>query len=302
MRLAVLNDPQGAGRRVLSAAIARGHTAARNVEDADAVYVRTCTFGEWRGRGLKMIAEAHAAGKVSLPTYEQSMLYDDKAAQIPVLQRWLPPTRFITNPAEAWATIDGMRYPFVSKAAVGASSRNVRLVKNRDQAAGEINGAWGPGIPLDKGTAKNPKATQEQRGYLIWQDYIPGNPGDVRVVINGDFAYGLRRYNRPDPDHPFASGSGKRDVIRALGDPDTEALRAFIKADEISKSRGFRWACYDFVFDGGKTLVLEVSFSWVENAYDDCPLFPRGSSLPTNRRAAEWATLAVMELERMAAG
>lgn len=301
MKLLCLLESQGAGAAVAAAATRRGHTIVDTLGEADAVYARTCTFDPWRTRALDLIKAAADAGKPSLPTARDGALYDDKVAQVPVLSPWLPKTYVITNPEDATAAAKDLRLPFISKAAVGAASQNVRFVQTMGDAAAEVMMAFrGDGIPLAKGSARSPKPITSQKGYLLWQEFVRSEDGtDIRVVINGDVAYGLRRFIR-SADKPFASGSGKREIITSM-DGDPFAVRAFALAHRIAAERGFRWACFDFVQTSSITHVLEVSFSWVEHAYSGCRLFRRETINPTGETAAVWPRLAVEVLEEMVA-
>lgn len=289
--------PPGAPQQVAAAAHARGHVI--DHENPEVGYVRTCTFPPYRDAGLSLIGRLHERGIPTLPRYEDSLLYDDKRAQVDVLEDWLPHTGVITNADFARGAAQTMALPFVSKSARGAGSKNVRLIRTREEAEAEIRAAFGPGI----------KAHRElQQGYLIWQEFIEGNDHDVRVVINGDHAYGLIRYNR-SAEQPFASGSGKVAVIdsfewRHLSSREDQrdkhnTRRAFEMAREISAALSTRWACFDFVFRGERCFVLEISFSWVEAAYLDCPCFDLATLEPNGHTAREWATFAVEEMERL---
>lgn len=301
MKLLCLLESQGSGAAVATEAVLRGHSIVETTAKADAVYARTCTFDPWRTRALELVAAAASLGKASLPTARDARLYDDKVAQVPVLKKWLPKTHVITDPADAAKAAEDLRFPFISKAAVGAASQNVRMVHTKGEAAAEVMMALkGPGIPLAKGSARSPKPITMQRGYLLWQEFIATEDGtDIRVVINGDVSYGLRRFIR-SADKPFASGSGKREIIRDL-EHDYAAARAFGMANRIADECGFRWACFDFVQTTFETYVLEVSFSWVEHAYAECPLFHRKTLLPTGEKASVWPRLAVQVLEELVA-
>jgi len=293
MRIATILEPHGAGRAVAEAATKRGHEivlldSGVTSPHPDVGYFRTCTNEKWKARMLAGIAGMQAIGVPTLPSFENAKLYDDKAAQMAPLGPWLPRTSFITSDTEAAELAPHMSYPFVSKSREGAQSRNVRLIETPSQAAKEIQSAFGPsGIQLSIGS---------QRGYLLWQEFVEGNPHDIRVIRCGQHLFGLKRYNR---EHvPFASGSGKREPITTLDDPNTRL--AFASAVDITEHVGTRWACFDFVFRAGRALCLEISFSWVEKAYDDCPCFDCDSLAPNGLTAASWAEFAVDELERLA--
>lgn len=292
MRIVTILEPQNAGRSIAAAAEKRGHEIflldRGMVKNPDVAYFRTCTFAPWKDRALKGIAAMHAIGVPTLPSFNDAQLYDDKAAQIGPLKTWLPKTYLIGDGQAAAKIAAEMSFPFISKSRHGAASRNVRLIETRNQAANEIQYAFGAGIPLKGGV---------QRGYLIWQEFIEGNQHDIRVVLCGENLFGLKRFNREKV--PFASGSGKRETIRKLNDPDTR--RAFETASYIARELGTRWACFDFVFRAGRVYCLEISFSWVEKAYNECPCFDRETLEPNGRMASAWADFAVDELESLAA-
>lgn len=298
MKLHCLLESQGAGAAVAAAARARGHEIVARVEDADAAYARTCTFDPWRTRALDLLSRADALGKATIPGPLAIELYDNKVAQARYLKPWAPETHVIQTVEEANRVLWSIEFPFISKAAVGAASQNVRLVRTRAEAEAEAEMALvGDGIPLAKGSARSPKPITMQRGYLLWQRFIP-SPSDIRVVIAGDVAYGLRRFIR-SPERPFASGSGKREIIRDMAGADV--ARSFRLANVIAEALCLRWVCFDFVQSVEGALVLELSFSWVERAYDECPLFDRATLKPTGGTAACWADLVVQEIERAAA-
>jgi hypothetical protein len=303
MRIYVFPDPRGVGQAVAKAAIKRGHDLVTQPAFGEVGYVRTMNYGEWRALSLGMLSNLHDLAFATLPSYQDSLLYDDKVEQLPVLSRWLPKTHVIHN-APGVVVRPKMDLPFISKTASGSASKNVRIIRTQADADAEWKAAFGgEGIYCISAGRKS-----RQRGYLYWQEFIPDNPYDIRVVVNGDHLYGLRRFNRSE-DQPFASGSGKLEPIHNLlyktsvyahRDEVDHLRRSFQLAHEISLALGTRWACYDFVRDWkkGVTYVLEVSFSWTEPAYAQCPCFDRVTLEPNGRTAQEWPEFAVDEMER----
>lgn len=284
MRFSTIFDPQNAGRKVHEAAVRRGHI--HDDASPEVAYVRTINYGPWKSISLGKLAELHRRKVPSVPGYADSLVYDDKRPQVRLLAPWSPATRLITDPRDVDPS--AMTFPFVSKSAEGSASKNVRLIRSEVEARAEADAVFGSGLTVSQGS---------QIGYLIWQDFVPGNDRDVRVVVNGSRLYGLYRGNRDNV--PFASGSGRLTSIASLD--DVETLAAFEIADEIAEAIESRWCCFDFVFQLGQPLVLEVSFSWSERAYTDCVVFDRETLEPTGETAAAWAEFAVDEMERLAA-
>lgn len=253
---------------------------ADEVPDDAVAFVRLNQMGDYREEGKSIVAALNRRGIATLPNAFEAELYDDKAAQVSVLKKWLPPTRFIQDAIEAAALAEKMTYPFMSKSKDGASSAGVRLIKTKEQAIREIKAVFGPGI--------RSVYNRKQRGYLLWQDFIPGNDCDYRVIITGNRLFGLKRYVRPDS--PMASGSGNNEPVLTLDDP--KALMAFEAAIEISNIIQTEWMAYDFVFDDDRCYVLEMSSAWVVGLYHFAQMFDLALE-PTRERGGHMFDKAV---------
>jgi glutathione synthase/RimK-type ligase-like ATP-grasp enzyme len=274
---------------VLAAAKRRGHETTRHYVHADCAYVRTVNYGHGREQCLEALRLFGRADITSVPGPGAADWYDDKLAQVALLRDWMPDTlvqetrdgEFVRLPRPAG-------YPFISKTAFGSGSANVRLIRNEAEARAEIDAVSGPGLQVKGGI---------QQGYLYWQELIPGNTRDIRVVVAGRRLYGLVRHCRDDV--PFASGSGRTEVITDLSDP--QVLSAFMMADEIAEKIDAPWSCYDIVFDSDRPYCLEVSTSWTEISYTDCTVFDRASLEPTGETGGSWPEFVIDELERLTA-
>lgn len=282
MRIITFRDPKGWHQRIAAAAKARGHEIVQ--DRPDAAFARLVTFEPWRERGLTFLRQWAARGVRTLPEPANLCWYDDKLAQVEFLHHWLPET-VVVLPGDPMPEPPG-GYPFISKASTGAMSRNVRLVRTPEEARAEYEAAFGPGIPI------LPRGMQQ--GYLYWQRFIQGNAGDIRVIVMGDEAFGIRRGNRDDL--PFASGSGRLEIIRRMDDEGI--AQAFRLADQISRHLNTRWQAYDFVFEGDRCYCLEAACSWTDGAYAGCPTFDRITLDPTGTTQDNWPERAVIEMER----
>lgn len=286
MKIAIFRDCMGWANKIKMAAISRGHDVCFTPDGADVAFARVVTFEPWRHRGLSFLRDATERGIPTLPEPANLHWYDDKVAQADILAMWLPDTIILRKGDEF--RIPNSGYPFISKASTGAASRNVRLIRNEDDARAEYHAALeGDGIPI--------LPSGVQKGYLYWQRFVPGNDGDIRVIVIGDEAFGIRRGNRDDV--PFASGSGRIEIIRRIDDPQT--AQAFRMADEISRVLDTRWQAYDFVFDGGICYCLEATCSWTDSGYVGCPTFDRATLEPTGTTQDDWPMRAVIEMERI---
>lgn len=293
MRFWVADDIRGCGRQVADAAIKRGHEQSKLLKSLDynVAYVRTINYGPSKLMTLNALEALENVGIPFIPGRGSSYLYDNKLNQIPALKEWLPETWVFKDMGEAYSfAANDAKLPIISKSSFGSASSCVRLLSDANELRREAHEAL---APLNKGI-RTPKGYQ--KGYVIWQRFIPRNPGDVRICVTGDRTYGLYRKNRREL--PFASGSGILSPIVETAGLD-ESL-AFQTASEISNKLEFPWACYDFVFEESKCYCLEISFSWTERAYNDCPVFHRGSLEPTGEYAHRWPEFAVDLMESLA--
>jgi len=102
-----------------------------------------------------------------------------------------------------------------------------------------------------------------ERGYIYFQEYIPDNAFDIRIIIIGDKAFGIKRMIRKDDFR--ASGSGM--VLYEKDHFTDETVRLSFKMAEQLKLQN---AAFDFVFINDKIYVLEVSFGFIKEVYDPC--------------------------------
>jgi hypothetical protein len=237
----------------------------RNHQDVPNNAVAFLRLDQWKGRraqGKQMVSDLNARGVITLPTLRESVWYDDKVAQLPSFQQYMPATVVLRDVESAMDFLENQPYPFISKSTFGASSAGVRLIETPEQALKEVSQVFGKGI-------KTPVYNRVQKGYVYWQEFVEQNPCDYRVVVTGDKYYGLIRYNRKDV--PFASGSGNLEVITELSG---RTEQAFTFAKEVVEGVGSKWLALDIIFTpDNKPLLVEVSSAWKMGAYDECPMF-----------------------------
>jgi RimK-like ATP-grasp domain. len=235
------------------------------------------------------------------PNYDACWHYDDKVGQkylLEAINAPFAPSYTFYDKDEAIKWIEKAQYPKVFKLRGGAGSLNVKLIRNKNAAKRIVRKAFNKGFPLVDKTFgfkqrlwvlrrdKNIKAIihvikglirfayppegigllPTQKGYVYFQDFIPKNDFDDRVVIIGNKAIAIRRYNR---DGDFrASGSG---LIKHNSDLFN---RNTIKtAFDVAKQIGSQSLAFDFVYDEiGSPLIVEISYAYAMGAaYDNCP-------------------------------
>ncbi len=229
-----------------------------------------------------MPAVEHGLGIPVFPNWKTCWHFDDKIAQSYLLQAAgipTPQTWVFWRRKDALSFCRTARYPLVLKLASGIVSENVRLLHNFREAENWIKRLFGSGVvalepprgpravyrrlrPLV--TGQQPYRTDLQRGYLLLQEFLPGNAFDTRVSVIGKRAFAFRRFNRPDDFR--ASGSGLRD-----SDPskiDLSVVRLAFRAAQALQTQSI---AVDGLLRDGENVLAEISYyyeGWV--LYEEC--------------------------------
>lgn len=249
----------------------------------------------------QLIFSVEKMGIKVFPNFNTCWHFDDKVGQkylLEAIKAPLVPSYVFYDQDETFKWIENTRFPKVFKLRGGAGSQNVKLIQNKNAAKRIVRKAFSKGFPFaDKISAfkhwfwvlrrdKNSKAVihaikgsirlvcptkgigllPRQKGYVYFQDFIPNNNFDDRVVIIGNRAIAIRRQNR---DGDFrASGSG---LIKHNSDLfDTKTIKA---AFDVTDQIGANSLAFDFVYDEIRNpLIVEISYAYSMGiAYDDCP-------------------------------
>ncbi len=198
-------------------------------------------FVEMSSHGLTMIQDR-----------DQVWVYEDKSRQFFQWGRWMPETVVLSDLEQAIQYVRRSAYPLVSKADQGASSVNVRILKDRRQAEQHVRQAFGPGIVVDccAGGAK-----VRQKGYVFLQRFIPHTTTwRVNAIGNGRAIFKRYCYK----DRPVAQTGNVEPVMQL--DDEMESLLAY--ADEIFAGIETKWCALDILKDGDSWKLLETSLCW----------------------------------------
>ena len=238
----------------------------------------------------------HSGLKV-FPDFNTAWHFDDKVAQkylFEALDIPAVPAQVFVSRNEALASVDSADFPKVFKLRRGAGSAGVRLVRDRKQARRLVRKAFGRGFaiydPWDslkerfykwrlgtfsateilKGLARfirPPRYSRilgRERGYVYFQDFLSGNNCDIRIIVIGDRAFGIRRLVRPGDFR--ASGSGR--ITYSREDLNEECVEL---AFQTTKKLGSDCVALDFVYDRqNQPMILEVSYGFTKEGYDKC--------------------------------
>ncbi|MBL7873740.1 MAG: hypothetical protein JNM78_19125 [Cyclobacteriaceae bacterium] len=239
------------------------------------------------------------AGFPVFPDFNTNWHFDDKVGQkylfeaLDIKERI--PTWVFYKKSEAMEWVHQVSFPKVFKLRGGAGSQNVKLIPSKHVAERFIRKAFGGGFKsydawgnlrerirkfrLGKTTLKDvlkgfvrlvvppPYASIKgrDRGYIYFQEFIPGNDSDTRVIVIDHKAFALKRYVRSNDFR--ASGSGIFKYEKSEFDERCVSL-----AFELSQKLKAQCVAYDFVFDlENKPRLIEINYGFLPSGYDACP-------------------------------
>lgn len=238
------------------------------------------------------------SGKKIFPNYKTFWHFDDKIAQKYLFEAIRAPfvrSYIFYSEADALQWVENTTFPKVFKLRGGAGSANVRLVSSPTQARGIVKKAFSRGFrQIDsigqlkerlrkyregKGNVYNilkglgrlvllPKISKmhgNEKGYVLFQNYIPNNSFDIRVIVIAEKAFAIKRLVRKNDFR--ASGSGN--ILYEKKEIDERCVKIAFETTEILQTQ---CAAYDFVFDqDNQPKLLEISYGFVDKVYDQCP-------------------------------
>lgn len=288
------NDAHNWGIMLAQAAAARGHDAhlfedPRTVDHGHAL-VHMHFHPQVREMNKRVMQLISMNPEVRLvPSYRSSVLYDDKAEQARQFARWMPRTHIFWSPKSAREWMDRCAYPFVSKSREGAGAHDVRLIETKEQASEEVRYVFSHlGIKCRFGAI--------QRGYVLWQDFVPGNVGDVRVVRLGSKYMIVRRTGGKNSTKAISSGVR---MTHVTGELDKATEEVFRQAQFFFEHEDIRWGAVDLIWsaDSARWLVLELTVGWNMNGLYDCEFYD-DSGCPTGVRGEKVWDVVVSEMEQ----
>lgn len=246
----------------------------------------------------KILFALEHAGINVFPSFNTGWHFDDKVAQkylLEAINAPMVPSYVFYDKQEALKWSQQTTYPKVFKLKGGAGASNVQLVRSQADAAKLIKKAFGKGFPqfdrmnylmerINKfkdgqisllaalkscGRLIIPrdfaKKQANEKGYVYFQDFMPDNDSDLRVVVIGDKAFAIKRMVR---DNDFrASGSGQ-----IVFDPKQIDEHVIKLAFDVNQKLGSQAVAYDFVYDEHQQpLIIEISYGFAMKPYDACP-------------------------------
>jgi len=247
-----------------------------------------------------VIASAERMGLRVFPDIDTCWHFDDKIAQKYVLEALgapIVPTHVFYDKNSALEWLREAGYPLVRKLRRGAGSVNVALVSSFAEAVRHCDQMFGEGsTPAPAPFADSRRRIAQmlrsprvfyrrvvgsasylrenrirrrelpiERGYVLFQDFVPNNAYDIRVTVVGDRAWGFTRDVRPGDFR--ASGSGR--ITYVLKRIPLDCVRI---AFEVSRALCAQSTAFDFVMSSaGHPQIVEISYGYDASAIHAAP-------------------------------
>jgi len=163
----------------------------RRAEEFDIIVWRPLSFPYEldEARRKAWILENHV-GVMSYPTTAEALIYEDKTLQYELLEHYGFPavaTCLTHSKEEALAFARAASYPLVWKIDAGSGSLGVELVRSRRAAERRIRAAF------SHSGRRTYWPYLAQKDYVYLQPLAPNAGYDLRVLVVGDYAFGVYR-------------------------------------------------------------------------------------------------------------
>lgn len=244
----------------------------------------------------QLLYSLQTRGVMVFPNYNTTWHFDDKIGQkylLEAINAPFVPTYVFYSKDKALEWANNTSFPKVFKLRGGAGSTNVKLLRSKKEAISVIKQAFGKGFPqfnrwgnlkerynrykygrgtltgVLKGVARlfiTPKDAcmrPPEKGYVYFQDFIPNNLFDIRIVVIGDNAFAIKRLCREDDFR--ASGSGR--ILYGKDEFDERCVRISFEINETINAQSL---AVDFVFNLGAPMIVEISYGFDEIGYKPC--------------------------------
>lgn len=241
--------------------------------------------------GRSVLFAANMMGLKVFPDYNTAWHFDDKIAETYLLQTADAPIPnswmfYLLEDCIYWLE-NKAKYPLIGKLRCGSGSNNVKLLRTRKDAiiyakhmfnegyktypsvlfktksqflsskSWEDIKSRGKRIPEFLHTLSRAKMFPKERGYVYFQEYIPNDGYDLKVVVIGDKLSFIGRNIRKNDFR--ASGGGDLFFNKSL-----IAQNIISSAFSTSDKLGFQCMGYDYVVDkvNGDGKIIEISFGF----------------------------------------
>jgi glutathione synthase/RimK-type ligase-like ATP-grasp enzyme len=245
--------------------------------------------------GRSILYSAANIGVLTFPDYKTAWHFDDKIAETYLLQSADAPvpaswTFYLRADCIDWLE-NKAGYPLVAKLRCGAGSNNVKLLRTANEAVRYTKRMFSKGFKTHPGmlfksksqllssgswtimkarlkklpaflhTLSRARMFPNERGYVFFQEFIPNDGYDLKIVVIGDkLSYIGRKIRKGDFR---ASGGGDLFFDKSLVTQNIISS-AFSASDKL----GFQCMGYDYVVDAktGTGKIIEISYGFSHTA------------------------------------
>ena len=270
------------------------------IEQLDGCLALMWQFHQADPRDIKfakqLLYAVQLSGKKVFPDFNTMWHFDDKVGQKYVLEAIgapLVPSWVFYDKTSAMQWAEQTSFPKVFKLRGGAGSQNVHLVPDRPRARRLIRKAFGRGFDVYNATGNlkerwrkyglgqtdaydvfkgfvrlfvptlHSRYSGREKGYIYFQEFIPDNLFDLRVIVVGDKAFAVKRKVRKNDFR--ASGSG--DFLYGREHFDSGVIRLAFDLNQRLRSQ---CTAFDFIYQDGNPLLVEISYGFTPEVYDPC--------------------------------
>lgn len=240
------------------------------------------------------------SGKSVFPDVKTTWFFDDKVAQKYLLESINAPlikSFVFYNKKDALSWLSTANFPLIFKLKGGAGGDNVKMVHDYKHSKKIVKQAFGKGFSQrnrllylkeryrryrdDIGSLKEvikgigrliipspfDKMYHKEKGYVFFQEYIPNNSYDIRIIVTGRYAFGIKRMVRKNDFR--ASGSGF--ICYSKDEIDERCVKI---AFNINQKIHAQSIAYDFIFDeNNDPLIVEICYAYKPESYMNCEGF-----------------------------
>jgi glutathione synthase/RimK-type ligase-like ATP-grasp enzyme len=229
------------------------------------------------------------------PDIATSWHFDDKISQKTIFEAFNIPSiksYVFYDKIDALNWLKTTEMPKIFKLKSGSGGLNVRKINSKNKAKSLIKRAFGLGFKsfsiveyakdqykktnfnfskIIKVTLKIiylytvgtefTKNTTKQKGYIYFQDFIPENNFDVRLIVIDNKAYGMKRLVR----HNDFRASGSNSFIY-----DEIDLRILKIGFEVADLLNLQSVAFDFIYKNNKPVIIEMSYTFGTKGSSKC--------------------------------
>ncbi|HEY4544689.1 MAG TPA: hypothetical protein VIG40_08620 [Tissierellaceae bacterium] len=247
-----------------------------------------------------VLFSVHNLGISVFPNFNGSWHFDDKVSQKYLLESidktMMVPSYVFYTKESAFSFLEQSTFPIVAKLRRGAGSYNVILLKSMTEGRRYVKRMFGRGLSptpgfladtknklqvagnwegIKKKLKKAPgffrmvmegkKGFPKEKGYVYFQEFMPGNKEDLRVGIVGDKMWAVKRRVRENDFRASGSGMPSFDY----SDIDTNLVSTMFK---IYESIGAQSMSFDLVKNANNEfVVVEISYGFLSSLFYEAP-------------------------------